>query len=162
MLSTEQRRPESWRYQPLHVTFPAHQPQLSPRSRSSGGDKTAESPGCSAHTPSSQPRGNHVLPAVAASPCPARPHLSSPRNRPRQRDRVLALQLLTLRPDDNAMLNPSSRSERRLRPHTPKPHNLLHHQPGDEHQAPAGNQKPTIYHKAPQNNCSRSSTTGPS
>lgn len=79
-----------------------------------------------------------MLPAVAASSCPARPHLSSPRNRPRQRDRVLALQLLTLRPDDNAMLNPSSRSERRLRPQlrnhttscTTSPEISIRHPPG--------------------------------
>lgn len=49
------------------------------------------------------------------------------------------------------MLNPSSRSERRLRPHTLKPHNLLHHQPGDQHQAPARNQKPTNS-QSPKNN----------
>lgn len=76
MVSTEQRPPASWRCLPTLLTFPAQQPQLSPRTPRLGGDKTPVSPGCSAHTPSfPQPRGNHVLPAVAASSRRAAPPL---------------------------------------------------------------------------------------
>lgn len=76
MLSTEQRPPESWRYQPLHLTFPAHQPQLSPKSPGLGVTRHQKAPDV-APTP---PPPNHVATTCSqrSRPPHARPGRTSP------------------------------------------------------------------------------------
>ena len=123
---------ESWSYQPLHLTFPAHQPQSSPRTPGSEVTDASEPRMQRPHPP---PSPNHVAttcsPAVAASSRRAGPHLPCPQQPAEAPGPILGRELLTLRPEDNAMLNRSSRPERRPKPpHTPNPQNLLHHHRG--------------------------------